>query len=94
MEINLGNNFAGSIGVRAETADTHVEKTEKSGASRVSLHAAGITIENRLEALAAAEPTVDVPESELRRDDALGNLVNAAFGLKAPPPPEFERSLA
>ena len=31
-----------------------------------------------------------VPESALRRDDELGNLVNAAFTLPAPPMPKFE----
>jgi len=31
----------------------------------------------------------DVPESELRRDDALGALVSRAFNLPAPPAPAF-----
>ena len=40
----------------------------------------------------SSEDTVglDVPESALRRDDELGNLVNAAFSLPAPPMPKFE----
>jgi hypothetical protein len=47
-------------------------------------------VENGLDALASAETTGAVPESELRRDDALGKLVDLAFNFPAPPLPKFE----
>ena len=34
--------------------------------------------------------SVEVPEEALRRDDALGQLVNRAFSFSPPPPPEFK----
>ena len=33
---------------------------------------------------------IDVPESELTRDDKLGSLISSAFNLPAPPMPKFE----
>jgi len=33
---------------------------------------------------------IDVPEAALTRNDELGNLINAAFNLPAPPMPKFE----
>ena len=90
MEINLGSNFGGNIGVRPETAGTYVEKSEKPGTSCLPGLTSGLAAEKELDALAAAEPTVDVPESELRRDDALGKLLDSVFNFPAPPPPKFE----
>ena len=43
-----------------------------------------------VDALNGSEPTADVPESALGRDDALGKLVNSAFNLAPPPPPKFD----
>ena len=39
--------------------------------------------------LSAAEPTANVPDSALSRNDDIGRLVNAAFSLPAPPMPQF-----
>jgi len=90
MEINFGNNLGGNMGVRPETAATHVEKSEAPRTSRVPCLTSGLAVENGLDALASAEPTGAVPESELRRDDALGKLVDLAFNFPAPPLPKFE----
>ena len=91
MEINLGNNLGGAMGVMQEAAGAYAEAAAKPGASSsLSGLATGSAAGKGLDALAAAEPTADIPpESELVRADALGRLVNAAFNFPAPPPPEF-----
>ncbi len=90
MEINLGSNLGGNMGVRLEATTTPVEKSEAPGTSRVQCLTSGSAVEKGLDALAAAEPTVEVPASELRRDDALGKLVDSVFNFQAPPLPKFE----
>ena len=52
------------------------------GASRPAL----VVTDARID---ATEATEAVPETELRRDDALGKLFSAAFTLPAPPMPAF-----
>ena len=88
MEINLSNN----IGVRQNMDGFQVG----SQAPKVE-HA--VTAENRptaselrlstFDPVKGSEPTTEVPESALMRDDALGKLVGAAFNLAAPPMPAF-----
>ena len=88
MEINLSNN----IGVRQNLDGFQVG----SPAPKVE-HA--VTTENRptaselwlstFDPVKGSEPTTEVPESALMRDDALGKLVGAAFNLAAPPMPAF-----
>ena len=88
MEINLSNN----IGVRQNMDGFQVG----SPAPKVE-HA--VTAENRptapelrlpaFDPVKGSEPTTEVPESALMRDDALGKLVGAAFNLAAPPMPAF-----
>ena len=87
MEINLGNGFGVShdalnVGVGGAGRGT----LDAPKASRLSPN---ITIGMGPEALASAEPTVDVPDSALSRDDDIGRLVNAAFSLPPPPMPDF-----
>ena len=42
-----------------------------------------------LDPLRGSEPVTEVPDAELRRDDALGRLVSSVFNLPPPPMPEF-----
>ena len=90
MEVNLGNNIGGNISARNDTAGASVNNVggKTSDSSRLSI-SSNLTIGKGVDALASAEPTADVPESELVRDDALGKLVNAAFVFQAPPMPSF-----
>lgn len=42
-----------------------------------------------LDPLQGSEPTADVPDAALSRDDDLGKLVNSVFNLPPPPMPAF-----
>ena len=42
-----------------------------------------------LDPLQGSEPTADIPEAALSRDDDLGKLVNSVFNLPPPPMPSF-----
>ena len=94
MEINLSSNGFGNVGMGHNMPDaTPVDaKAEAKETSRIS-PLASFSISNhdvsRAADLASAEPVADVPDGALSRDDALGKLVNAAFGLKPPPMPQF-----
>ena len=91
MDINLNSN----AGVRREMFDANAGNigVEASGSARVSRQTQSLEITSSVGGLASAEPTAEVPESELRRDDALGNLVNSVFNFPAPPIPDFGRNL-
>ena len=91
MDINLGNNFSGNIGVRPDATDVRIGGAEQKSLESPSLFRTerNLTIEKGVGDISSAEPTADVPESELTRDDGLGRLVNAAFCLRAPPMPDF-----
>ena len=79
------------MGVMAETASEGVAGARHS--TRDTSHAAdsmsNLTIGEGIAALASAEPTADVPDAALRRDDNLGNLINTVFDLPPPPMPDF-----
>ena len=88
MEINLSSN----IGVRQNmdgfqvgsqtTQVEHVATTDnRQSASELRL--------STFDPVKGSEPTAEVPEAALMRDDALGKLVGAAFNLAAPPMPAF-----
>ena len=91
MEINLGNNFGGNMGVRPETAGDGVGNVRRTAAdgSQASRSIANLTIGDGPVGLSSAEPTTAVPDAALRRDDDLGNLVNSAFSLPPPQMPTF-----
>ena len=91
MEINLNNN----AGVRRDAFDANVNKVgfETSTVSRDARLTSSLEVTTRTDGLVSAEPIVNVPESELRRDDALGKLVNSVFDFKAPPFQELEKNL-
>lgn len=92
MEINFSNGFGNNIGVGRETPETGIGnvKSETAGVAGGSRPASNLTIGEGPAGLASAEPVADVPDAELKRDDALGKLVNSAFCFAAPPMPKFE----
>lgn len=88
MDLRIGNNgyaaAAAGIGQAAEAA----KAAETAGARRMA--GGGFTVTELPERGAVdALETMQVPESALRRDDALGKLVNEAFSLPPPPMPNF-----
>ena len=92
MEINLN----GNIGARPATAgqmplQSEIQAVEKSDSRASELpNIQTSELPSFSDPVQSAEPTADVPESELRRDDALGKLVDTAFNLQAPPLPKFD----
>ena len=92
MEINLNSNGFGNVGMGRGTPETTGVNfgSEANAASRPqSLRVSGPASGVQAGELAAAEPVAEVPDAELVRDDALGQLVKAAFNLPPPPMPEF-----
>ena len=87
MEVN----FNGNIGVRQDLFDAGSVGTGSGtqDATRAAGLSSNLKIGDGAAGLASAEPVADVPEAELKRDDALGNLVNSAFSLPPPPMPAF-----
>ena len=95
MEINLNSNGFGNVGMgrgmpEATGAGAARETANSAPASRLAaLHVSSPSSNVQSAALASAEPVADVPDAELVRDDALGQLVKAAFNLPPPPMPAF-----
>ena len=85
MEINLNINGFGNIGMGRETADAAKVDARREANDSLSITSAAA----RPDGIASSEPTADVPDSALVRDDALGKLVNSAFNLPPPPMPAF-----
>ena len=95
MEINLNSNGIGNIGTGREAfGATGVDAgREAAGASQgprsAALHVSSPSRHAQSADLASSEPVAEVPDSALSRDDAIGNLVKAAFNLPPPPMPAF-----
>ena len=88
MEINLSNNIGVrqnmdgfQVGSQAPKVEHAATTDKRQSASELRLSA--------FDPVKGSEPTTEVPESALTRDDALGKLVGAAFNLAAPPMPAF-----
>jgi hypothetical protein len=96
MEININSNGFGNVGMGRDTFDaTGVDSNrETTGASQASCHTSlkvsGLASHIQRSDLASAEPVAVVPDAALSRDDALGNLVKAAFNLPPPAMPDFQ----
>ena len=91
MEINLNSI---NSGVKwTEGSDVSLQATEVGG-KRLQSMTEGKNIQSTkaFDPMAAAEPTAEVPEAALTRDDDLGNLVSSAFNLAPPPMPNFSVS--
>ncbi|MBQ6007528.1 MAG: hypothetical protein IJL17_03255 [Kiritimatiellae bacterium] len=88
MEINLSNN----IGVRQNMDGFQVgspaTQVEHAAATDTRQPASELRL-STFDPVKGSEPTAEVPESALMRDDELGKLVGAAFNLAAPPMPTF-----
>lgn len=91
MDINLNSNFNANLGVRPDMQGTGVGGVGGAAedTSKVSRRTANLTVEKGVDALSSAEPTAEISADALSRDDDLGKLVNAAFSLPPPPPPDF-----
>ncbi len=91
MEINLGNKFGGNMGVSSEMLGAEPMKVSGRKAEDQAIKGQGITTSesSTFDPIKDSEPTTDVPESVLNRDDALGTLINSVFSLPAPPMPNF-----
>jgi len=92
MEINLNSNGFGNVGMGREMPEatgvnfgSEANEASRPKSLRVSGPASGVQSAE----LASAEPVAEVPDAELVRDDALGQLVKAAFNLPPPPMPAF-----
>ena len=86
MEINLGNNIGGNFDVAAEAAAQVSAKDENPKVKTLDVSTAS---RSTLDPVKGSEPTADVPDAALNRDDDLGKLVNSAFSLQPPPMPDF-----
>ncbi len=86
MEINLGNNIGGNFGVTAEAAAQVSAKVENPKVKTLDISTAS---RSAFDPVKGSEPTADVPDSALKRDDELGKLVNAVFSFQPPPMPNF-----
>lgn len=89
MEINLNSSVKWS---NVETLNSESQSTkgvaEAKGANVAGNSSLGIQT-SALDVLKGSEPVSEVPEGAIRRDDALGNLVNSAFNLAPPPMPSL-----
>ena len=85
MEINIGNNRFGNVGLETQGMSFDAPSKTK---NFLAPTLAGVQTPT-VDALQRSEPVADVPDAALGRDDALGKLVNAAFSLPPPPMPTF-----
>lgn len=81
MDISINRNF--------NVSKPQLEQTEQVAQQSAKAKRPVLSITH---ATVAPEDTlgVEITESDLTRDDELGNLVSAAFILAAPPMPKFE----
>ena len=86
MEININSNGFGNVGLGSVNADFGMAAKPQDVKASKPLNVQSTTID----ALRNSEPVANVPDAALSRDDALGNLVKAAFNLPPPPMPAFE----
>jgi len=85
MEININSNGFGNVGLGSVNADFVTTATHQNVQKSKPLNIQSTTVD----ALHNSEPVAEVPDAALSRDDALGNLVKAAFNLPPPPMPAF-----
>ena len=83
MDITINNRHP------AVTDPATLQHTPAEAAQSATSRPALVITEARADALEGAGAVEEVPASALRRDDALGRLLSAAFALPAPPMPAF-----
>ena len=79
--------------MRPETTGAGVEDvhgTTTTGASNLSRATANLTIGEGTAGISSAEPTAEIPDVALSRDDDLGRFVNSVFNLPPPPMPNLD----
>ena len=80
MNINVNSNIHNVSFNQARTAVQQQEKTNERPI--LSISNAPVSNDDGID--------IDVPQAELSRTDALGNMIASAFNLPAPPMPKFE----
>ena len=85
MEINVNVNGFGNMGLGSVNADFGTAAKPHDVKASEALNVKSTAID----ALRNSEPVAEVPDAALSRDDALGNLVKAAFNLPPPAMPAF-----
>ena len=83
--IGIGRGMPETTGIAAGRENVDVSQTSRDTSLRVSSSSIGVQSVGP----ASAEPVFEVPESELSRDDGIGNLMKAVFSLPPPPMPSF-----
>ena len=93
MEINFnsGVNLSNvdTLKVEGQAANATESAAKGSKGSKVSTGASLNVRSSSVDVLKGSEPTAEVPESALTRDDDLGKLLSSAFNLAPPPMPNF-----
>lgn len=90
MEINFnsGVNWSNVDAHKVEGQAANATESAAKGA-KVSTGASLNVRSSSVDVLKGSEPTAEVPESTLTRDDDLGKLLSSAFNLAPPPMPNF-----
>ena len=90
MEINANNRMGIGMGVGRDMSGTQGvgTKNEAFGAQHAARMTSDVTI-SHADASPEEIQAATIPESALRRDDALGNLIGGAFNLPPPPMPNM-----
>ena len=88
MEINFntGVNWAA-----AASRSTESQSVAATGAKTQEVRTERDKGVSEADILRGSEPTAEVPEAALRRDDDLGKLINSIFNMPAPPMPDFSK---
>lgn len=91
MEISFNNMGVSREALGQVPSSVEGQKIEDRGPATTRPATTNLTTSrpSTLDAIRDSEPVSEVPDSALSRDDELGNLVNAAFSLPAPPMPNF-----
>ncbi len=86
MDLNVNNRVPTTGAFEAPKIGTPAEPLGKQETQPQN----GLTVTIRTADVQLAEPTLDIPDAALTRDDPLGDLVKTAFNLPPPPMPNFE----
>ena len=87
LNINNGNLGAWKLeGLQSNPAN--IQTSNKPGSQGANLQPSAPE-PTTLDPLQGSEPTADIPDAALSRDDDLGKLVNSVFNLPPPPMPSF-----
>lgn len=88
INFNSGVNLSNVDTLKVEGQAANATESAAKG-SKVSAGASLNVRSSSVDVLKGSEPTAEVPESALTRDDDLGKLLSSAFNLAPPPMPNF-----